>query len=94
MAIKWSDEPKPVVVPKRQVVTGVECDACGGDAMHRGHRRAHAVLNRIQDDGRGNMEIWELDLCERCKDQVKKLLSSIAYQNDRELPQQRVDVHQ
>lgn len=81
------------MVPQRQprvaVIDEIFCDVCGSPAMSV--RRLVATLSRVQDDGRGNMETWDLDLCEACKNAVMNVLQGIARINRREIPRTRQD---
>lgn len=81
----------PVRMLHQAVVTEATCDACGADCWYAVHRRPVAILSRVRDDGRGNMDIWDLDLCEECKDAVLEVLRQRARAHDRELPDKRSD---
>jgi hypothetical protein len=80
-------EPRPR--PQEHVLTGATCDACGGDAYYPAHRSPDATLTYVRDDGKSNMDIWQLDLCTTCKDAVMQLLASIAKREGHDMPMTR-----
>ncbi len=71
---------------KTYVPTGATCDCCGKDAWHKAHRRPVMQTERIQHDGNGNMDIWSLDLCAACRDEVLRVLERRAVCFGRTLP--------
>lgn len=94
MSLRYEIQDVQVKTARQSVVVEATCDCCGEDCWYPAHRRPTAVLSRVQDDDMGNMDIWDLDLCEECKNSVLWNLRVRARRHDRILPDHRAEIHE